>query len=218
MTQVNLANFTGNYAQTEPSGVASSTTATFNSKTTKGNAIVALAMNGDSTPVSFTTVTDSRSNKYTKIPLSFSTITASGWQCAMYVAFNIAGDPTTPDVVTFNFSGTLQYAGLYAFEVAGVTAVGGASVGWVQDAVAGTVTAPEFYMPAPGIIVAATLNTGGASGPGAGYTQITITSGNLDILEYKIVTAPGQQAPSAVLSGENTYILSAVGLYTPLVT
>ena len=199
------------FAQKETNGVNPITTS-FSSNDTAGNAIVVIAANDDTTPLTWTSVTDSESNTYVAcVGASVNDTSSHPYQMAMFVAFSIKGGTT--NTISAHFTGTSSNLGLYAFEVQGISAYDDGSGNSTLGVASGTASSGQFLLHYPyEIIIAATMTIGAALSPGIGYTQLAITATYSNMLEYA-VPMNGSNNATVTMTGSTTWAMVAGAFY-----
>lgn len=203
-----LPTYVGNLAVGE-----ATTSATFGSKVKPGRAIVVIVANQGSSGVTFTGVTDTEGNTYVPVGNGIYDNVTNNTQMQFYVAFNVAGDPVTPNTVSFTTSGSTSALAIYAFEVSGIAAFDNGAGATGSSATAATGAFQVHH--GQSIIFAATINSGSGSAATAPFKLIQKTANFADILEYATLGGPGAINAQAALSGSQTWGIVAASFYAP---
>ncbi len=200
------------YSVNEPgdTGVNPITT-TFSSPDTNGNAIIVVAVNALSTPLTWTGVTDTEGNVYTACAGASVSDSTDQMQVAMFIAFNIVGG--TSNTIKATWSGSSAYLAVYAIEVYGIKGYDAGSGNATFGSHSATASSGAFMLNyGQDFVIAVSSQTGQATDPGAGYTALTITAGNFTIIEYIIGTS-GSQNATATLNTSQAWALVAGGFH-----
>ena len=179
---------------------------------TAGNLNVVIIGWNDTT-ASVSSVVDTEGNTYA---VAVSPLAGTGLSQVIYYAKNIAGDTGTPNqvMVTFNQAAqgpdvrVLEYKGLDITNPVDVTA-GAVGSSNLADSGACTTTTPVEL-----IVAGATVATN-VSGPGAGFTLVSLTHPNGDNAEHQITSAIGSCEATSGVAGGNWVMQTVAFKITP---
>jgi hypothetical protein len=187
-------------AATATAGPLTTVPVTMPSVQTAGNLnVVIIGWNDTTTTVS--SVTDTEGNTYT---IAAPALQGTGLSQVIYFAKNIAGEATNPNEVTVAFSAAapapdvrvLEYKGLDITNPFDVTA-GAVGTSNLADSGACTTTTPVE------LIVAGATVASNVTGPGVGFTTVSLTHPNGDNAEHQITSAIGSCEATAGVAGGN---------------
>lgn len=168
------------------------------------------------TTATVSSVVDTEGNTYA---VAGSALAGTGLTQVMYYAKNILGDSgATPNQITVTFNQAsqapdvrvLEYSGLDTTNPVDVTA-GTVGSGSLADSGACTTTTPVEL-----IVAGGTVETH-VTGPGAGFTLVSLTHPNGDNAEHQITSAAGSCEATAPVAGGNWVMQTVAFKLTPAV-
>jgi hypothetical protein len=201
-------------AATATGGSLTTVPVTMPSVQTAGNLnVVIIGWNDSTTTVS--SVTDTEGNTYT---IAAPALQGTGLSQVIYFAKNIAGEAASPNQVTVTFSAAapapdvrvLEYKGLDIANPFDVTA-GAVGTSNLADSGACTTTTPVE------LIVAGATVANNVTGPGVGFTTVSLTHPNGDNAEHQITSAIGSCEATAGVAGGNWVMQTVAFKLAPLV-
>lgn len=200
----------------EAFALATSVSATLAGAVASGDALlvlVGLKSGGSLTGAEWTGVTDSSGNTYTPLSQYNGSAALNGsFGMKAYLALNVAAAGAGANTITATCSPS-QSMTIQAVELAGVAAAKAFDGLAVATGAATTMTSGSLATTCPNDIIIGAFASGSVStAVGSGYTQISIapTSGNL--LEYKLVSATGSNAPTGTQTSAAAYAGLTVAL------
>lgn len=166
------------------------------------------------TAATVSSVADTEGNTYA---IAAPPLTGTGLSQVIYYAKNIAGDAGNPNQVTVTFSQAaqapdvrvLEYKGLDISNPFDVTA-GAVGTSNLADSGACTTTTPVE------LIVAGATVASSVTGPGTGFTLVSLTHPNGDNAEHQITSAAGSCEATAVVAGGNWVMQTVAFKLAPL--
>jgi hypothetical protein len=181
---------------------------------TAGNLNVVI-IGWNDTAATVSSVVDTEGNTYA---IAAPPLTGTGLSQVIYYAKNIAGDTGTPNQVTVTFSQAaqapdvrvLEYKGLDISNPFDVTA-GAVGTSNLADSGACTTTTPVE------LIVAGATVASNVTGPGVGFTTVSLTHPNGDNAEHQITSAIGSCEATTGVAGGNWVMQTVAFKLAPLV-
>ena len=191
-----------------PQTPQSSVAVLFAAAQTAGNLnVVAVGWNDPTSQV--LSVSDTRGNAYVRV--AGPTVQPGIQSHVMYAAANIAAAAANANTVTVTFDTAVSYPDVRIAEYSGidpanpvVAAVGASGTGNLGNS--GTVATTS----ASTLLVGADYVQKSTTAAGAGYTSRVITSPDGNILEDRVVTAPGTYSATAALKGSGGWVMQVV--------